>query len=66
VGPTHNEHAPPFAWSRAGPLADAVQHIGQPDEFAYEFERMSADASRWWWVSGEVEGADDDGEVAEQ
>lgn len=40
VGPPRS-HAGPFAWSRSGALAQRVPHVGQPDEFAYQFERMS-------------------------
>lgn len=37
----------PFAWSCSGELARRVSHVGQPDEFAYTFERMAPDPSRW-------------------
>lgn len=46
VGPPRS-HAGPFAWSRSGALGERVPHVGQPDEFAYEFERMHPDPSHW-------------------
>lgn len=46
VGPPRS-HAGPFAWSSSGSLAERVPHVGQPDEFAYDFERMSPDPLRW-------------------
>ncbi|EFN52707.1 hypothetical protein CHLNCDRAFT_36792 [Chlorella variabilis] len=47
VGPTRAGGTPPFSWSTAGALAEAVEHVGQPDVFDYRFERMTADPSRW-------------------
>jgi hypothetical protein len=46
-----------FSWSGAGRLASQVQHISQPDTFAYRFERMTPNVSLWR-VAGQVrEGA---------
>ncbi|KAL4451415.1 hypothetical protein ABPG77_009487 [Micractinium sp. CCAP 211/92] len=50
VGPTHTPAMPPFAWSASGPLEAAVAHLGQPDAFAFEFERMAPDPALWRWL----------------
>ncbi|KAL4420666.1 hypothetical protein ABPG75_010322 [Micractinium tetrahymenae] len=57
VGPTRTAAMPPFAWSRSGPLEASVAHLGQPDVFDFEFERMSPDPGRWQWLAEPEVGA---------
>lgn len=49
MGPAHTPAMPPFAWSASGRLEAAVAHLGQPDVFDFQFERMSPDPAWWRW-----------------